>query len=163
MVLRLFDGSSVINMQAVYPDSYMLVCDGSTGFSCGVYTRVPARCIAGSGDRCPGGQYANGNTQPTLCDGAPVYQNQVPYGPVLFRYFDGTGTQWHVSVSDVLMDCDIHHSTIGIPGCQGHQCYDDLESNVNLGRTGYPLTAPAYGQYTSRGGSHINVIAGGGQ
>ena len=80
---------------------------------CGVFQRVAAHCTSGSGS-CPGGRYANGNTDPTLCDGAPVYQRQrdpdaaaadeTPMA-ILYRFFNGDDTVWYVGSSDTLAYC----------------------------------------------------------
>jgi hypothetical protein len=75
---------------------------------CGVFQRVAAHCIASSGS-CPGGRYANGNTDPTLCDGAPVYQRQGDHGggaaAILYRFFNGDDTVWYVGSSNALAYC----------------------------------------------------------
>eukprot|EP01046_Picozoa_sp_COSAG06_P010894 COSAG06_NODE_608_length_13862_cov_86.760355_5_plen_265_part_00 len=119
---------------------------------CGVFTRVPANCA--SGDHCPGGYYANGNTDPTLCDNAPVFQAGGPDGPVLYRfYFDG-GTVWRVGPSDRLNDC------YPISGYY-------LVSDLNPGRPGDAPTAPEYnngGGWYDNGayGAPITVTAGDG-
>ena len=95
---------------------------------CGVFTRVPASCT--SGYWCPGGRYANGNTDPTLCDSAPVYQEGGPGGPVLYRAYFGDGdTQWTVGPSVALNDCRPN----------GY-----LVSDSNPGRPGGAPTAPGY-------------------
>ena len=124
------------------------------GFFCGVFTRVEARCAAGSGARCPAGASAAGNADPTLCDGAPVYQQQTDDGPVvLLRVSEqGGGTRWYVSDSEALGDCE-RHFTQGLP-----------RSDLNPGRPGYAPTAPAYGQWSTPD-SHvsISVVAGGGR
>ena len=84
---------------------------------CGVFTRVPANCA--SGYHCPGGANADDNTDPTLCNNAPVYQEGGPDGPVLFRSYyraethqeatvlqGGVGTKWYVGPSHRLRDCE---------------------------------------------------------
>ena len=75
---------------------------------CGVFQRVPAHCTASSGS-CPGGRFANGNTDPTLCDGAPVYQRQGDNGGdagvILYRFFNGDDTVWYVGSSNALAYC----------------------------------------------------------
>lgn len=85
---------------------------------------MEAHCT--SGDRCPGGRYANGNTESTLCDGAPVYQRDAgggDDGPVLFRMYSNPlpRTGWFVSSSDRLADCDGTAPLISaeIPGSSG--------------------------------------------
>lgn len=85
---------------------------------------------------CPGGRYANGNSDDTKCDGAPVYQRVGEgggvdgSGPVLFRYHYGDGTNWIVGSSDRLATCI------------GGSCY--LRLGSNQGPTGGAPTAPEY-------------------
>ena len=143
-------------MQALYADSYTLSgCgDNNIGYQsepCGVFTRVEAYCAAGSGARCPGGALAAGNADPTLCDGAPVYQNA--HGYVLLRLSEGGGTRWYVT-HEHLYDCDF-----------GDDCPDcDYRSDLNPGRPGYAPTAPAYGQWSApRFPESISVVVGGGR
>ena len=116
------------------------------------FYRRPAQCTAGSGDRCPGGQYSNGNADPTLCDGSPVYQDE--FGSVLLRCFSGSsGTQWRTCASDSLADC-------------GANCNDyrfRVSSDWSPGQVGYAPTAPAYGEYHGNGGVLYNVLETGGQ
>ena len=72
---------------------------------CGTFTRVPANCT--SGDWCPGGarEYF-GNTDPTLCNGAPAYQKGDGDGPVLLRFQNSGGiTYWDVADSSALDTC----------------------------------------------------------
>lgn len=80
----------------------------STPVHCGVFERVAAHCTSGSGS-CPGGRYANGNTDPTLCDGAPVYQRQGDDNnggaTILYRFFNGEDTVWYVGSSNALTYC----------------------------------------------------------
>ena len=102
---------------------------------CGVFRRVDAHCTDTLFGHCPGGQYANGNSDETKCDGAPVYQRVGEGGgvdgggPVLYRwYYDGY-TVWIVDPSDVLAG--------GVGGV------DYLQSGSNQGPTGAP-TAPGY-------------------
>lgn len=89
-------------------------CDAAA--SCGVFVRVPARCTDATYGRCPGGEYANGNTDPALCDGAPVYQQPGDGGLVLLRVQEcvpritgspscSSYTQWLVLDSSALADC----------------------------------------------------------
>ena len=100
---------------------------------CGVFRRVDAHCDTGSGN-CPGGQYANGNSDETKCDGAPVYQRVGEGGgvdgggPVLYRYYNGDHTTWYVGPSDALNDC--------------RGAY--LASDSNPGPLGDAPTAPGY-------------------
>jgi hypothetical protein len=130
---------------------------------CGVFRRVDAHCTdtSTSYNHCPGGDYANGNSDETKCDGAPIYQRVGEgggvdgSGPVLFRYHYGSGTFWIVGTSDRLADC------VG---------YGYLESGSIPGATGGAPTAPGYSagdgwndydnDPTARG--TISVSAGGG-
>eukprot|EP01043_Picozoa_sp_COSAG02_P078851 COSAG02_NODE_17957_length_969_cov_0.783908_2_plen_75_part_01 len=62
---------------------------------CGVFRRVDAHCTDNILGCCPGGNQvrANGNSDETKCDGAPVYQRVGEgggvdaSGPVLFRLY----------------------------------------------------------------------------
>ena len=121
---------------------------------------MPARCT-GSGARCPGGASAHGNADPTLCDGAPVYQKGGAGGggPVLLRWYDGgSGTQWLVA-----SDADVALAT----------CYYTpgvlyLESDSNPQPLGSAPTAPAYSaggwsEVSPNGNRPIRVTAGGGR
>lgn len=78
---------------------------------CGLFRRTLAHCDADQTDRwgCPGGEFAQGNTDSTLCDGAPVYQLMEQGGggdgPVLWRSYDGLNTRWNVGSSDALASC----------------------------------------------------------
>lgn len=73
---------------------------------CGVFQRVAAHCTTGSGS-CPGGRFANGNNDPTLCDSVPVYQRQGSEGAavILYRFFNGEDTVWYVGASHALTFC----------------------------------------------------------
>ena len=123
---------------------------------CGVYVRVEAHCAIGSSARCPGGAYAAGNADPTLCDGAPVYRQPVALsgerGPrmVLLRVSEGGGTHWRVSLEEALVDCE-PGSTDAYP-----------RSDLNPGLPGDP-TAPAYGQWSYENHDSISMVAGGGR
>jgi len=126
---------------------------------------VDAHCTATTG-YCPGGQYANGNSDDTKCDGAPVYQRVGEgggvdgSGAVLYRYYSSGNTDWKVGSSDALADC----------GGYGYS-YSDvyLQLGSNQGPTGGAPTAP---EYSAGGGSYdldndnvrgtISVSAGGG-
>ena len=134
-----------------YADSYTLRGCHDAAY-CGVFARAEARCATGSGARCPGGASAAGNADPTLCDGAPVYQ-QTGGGYVLLRLSEqGGGTRWHVSGSSALGDCEAYVSDY----------YP--RSDLNPGRPGYAPTAPAYGQMsTPEYHESISVVAGGGR
>ena len=149
------------NVQALlYADSYTLSgCSNPYAEACGVFRRVPAHCTAGSDARCPGGAAANGNTDPTLCDGAPVYQRGGAGGAVLFRRFDTLGTRWWVGGSQALVDCHDSGNVISDsnPGhAQGYPGYPGLT-------LGYAPTAPAYGQYHDDANNPVSVAAGGGR
>lgn len=98
---------------------------------CGTFTRVAARCT--TGDYCSGGEFElSGNTDPALCDGAPVYQKGGSDGPVLLRTSDG---HWSVCDSSVLETC------MGGVGWLG--CYL-LSSYGGGGEHAGPPTAAAY-------------------
>lgn len=105
---------------AGFARSYTL--DGCADFAshCGEYVLVPAHCT--SGDQCPDGSAANGNADPSMCDGAPVYQRAgATDGPVLYRfhYSDG-GTRWWVGESAAaLSTCN------NGPGNKGFLAYAD--------------------------------------
>ena len=72
---------------------------------CGTFHRVAARCA--SGDHCPGGQYDYSGTDPSLCNGAPVYQKGSGDGPVLsLADWGGSGTRWVVTDSSALETCN---------------------------------------------------------
>ena len=124
---------------------------------------MDAHCTDNAYGRCPGGDYANGNSDDTKCDGAPVYQRVGEGGavdgggPVLFRLYSSGTTYWDVGPSDRLADC-----------YDGGGVY--LQLGSNQGPTGGAPTAPEYsagdGSYdydadpTARG--TISVSAGGG-
>ena len=102
---------------------------------CGLFRRVAAHCISGSGS-CPGGRYANSNTDATLCDGAPVYQRDGDSdGPVLYRFFNGDDTVWYVGSTAALAFCSGSNylesaaATPGAPIAPGYSAgdgwYDD--------------------------------------
>eukprot|EP01046_Picozoa_sp_COSAG06_P052707 COSAG06_NODE_8923_length_2031_cov_25.465839_2_plen_166_part_00 len=131
---------------------------------CGVFRRVDAHCTDTTSRWCPGGEYANGNSDDTKCDGAPVYQRVGEgggvdgSGPVLFRYYYGGRTYWDVGPSDRLANC----------GDGGNYPY--LRLGSNQGPTGGAPTAPEYsagdGSYDYDGGptarGTISVSAGDG-
>ena len=137
-----------------YPSTYT-VTGCSRAADCGVFSLVPANCTDNSVfGCCPGGAYANGNTDRSLCDSAPVYQS--PDGTrVLFRIYGGTSTRWWVTGRSALDDC-----------YGGGTWY--LHSALNPGRLGSAPTAPGYsaggGWYDANNGQHgsIRVTAGGG-
>ena len=99
---------------------------------------MDAHCTDTTYGRCPGGDYANGNSDETKCDGAPVYQRVGEGGgvdgggPVLYRYYYGSSgnTYWRVGSSGTLADC-------------GNSDYY-LFSGSNQGPTGGAPTAPGY-------------------
>ena len=138
-------------MQALYANSYTLAgC--SNADHCGIFTRVPAHCTDGYSVFCPGGEFA-GNTDPTLCDGAPVYQKggSGSGGPVLLRYpasSRGSGTSWIVAYGNYALEY-----------CAYNGLY--LESDGNRQPVGSAPTAPAYnaGGWTDNdaGGIIINI------
>jgi hypothetical protein len=76
-------GGALGTLPSGFAESYTVGGCADAAAHCGVYRRVAAHCH--SGDRCPGGPGDHGNTDSTLCDGAPVYQRD-PNGPVLYRY-----------------------------------------------------------------------------
>ena len=133
----------------LYADSYTLSgCGIRFADFCGVFTRVPAHCTAGA--NCPGGANVDGiSTNPTLCDGAPVYQIDGAGTKVLLREFDAGHTNWLVSDNHALVDCYPSHSNV-----YGEQ---------HPGRLGYAPTAPVYGQYQDNSYPHapISVTVGG--
>lgn len=101
---------------------------------CGTFRRVAANCT--SGYRCPGGfaQHSN-STDPSLCNGAPVYQLGGSDGPVLFRWEwspagEDSSTYWKVTDSSALENC------------WGSSSYLFSASNYQAGG-GSPI-APAY-------------------
>jgi hypothetical protein len=130
-----------------------------------VFRRVDAHCTDTAYGHCPGGQYANGNSDETKCDGAPVYQRAGEgggvdgSGPVLYRGYYGNGhTIWDVGSSARLADC-----------YRGNGDYHYLASGSIPGPTGGAPTAPGYsagdgwydGDNNGARGT-ISVSAGGG-
>ena len=108
---------------------------------CGVFSRVPASCA--SGNFCPGGRWANGNTDPTRCDGVPTYQAGGPGGPVLYRFYYSGSTYWRVGPSGRLNDCN----PSGDDYCSLDHDYcslDYLGSDLNPGRPDGAPTAHGY-------------------
>jgi hypothetical protein len=74
------------------------------GDQCGTFSRVVARCA--TGDYCPGGRYEySGNTDRSLCHGAPVYQHGAADGLVLLRAAERGGTHWIVTDGSALASC----------------------------------------------------------
>ncbi len=137
-----------------YAESYTLSGCGNEPY-CGVFTRVQAQCTAGSGDFCPGGAAANGNTDPTLCDGAPVYvkspERRHGNSYLLVRdSYDG----WIVveimdesDVDSVLNDCD----AMG------------WGNEVGYSADKYPPVAPTLIFLYDNNPNTITVVAGGGR
>ena len=135
-----------------------------------MFRRVDAHCTDTYWGHCPGGANANGNSDDTKCDGAPVYQRVGEgggvdgSGPVLYRYYYGSGiTYWYVGPSDALAAC--YGNYVG----NGYY-YSYLQLGSNRGPTGGAPTAP---EYSAGGGSDdydthpyahgtISVTAGGG-
>eukprot|EP01046_Picozoa_sp_COSAG06_P015474 COSAG06_NODE_993_length_11161_cov_12.065359_9_plen_164_part_00 len=133
---------------------------------CGVFRRVDAHCTSTTRVQdsrwCPGGRYANGNSDDTKCDGAPVYQRVGEgggvdgAGPVLYRVFFVDYTRWGVGPSDALADCF------------GYGAYSGGYYLLSLpGSSGAP-TAPGYSagdgwtDYDNNGArGTISVAAGG--
>ena len=102
---------------------------------CGVYTRVPARCTSRSSGRCA----VLFNADPTLCDGAPVYQMGGARGNVLFR----CDRYWQVRRPEApLSSCDVVGPAV-------HSQQGAIEGEVP--------TAPSYGGYT-RNNHQFDII-----
>jgi len=152
---------TILRAGLAYADSYTLAGCAAAAH-CGVFSRVPARCTDSGNARCPGGASAHGNADPTLCDGAPVYQKGGAGGggPVLLRYWDGSsGTRWWVAD-----DADY-----ALARCSYSGYY--LRSDSNPQPLGSAPTAPAYSaggwseqlQHNSNGNRPIRVTAGGGR
>ena len=105
---------------------------------CGVFRRVDAHCTDTTHGHCLGGQYANGNSDETKCDGAPVYQRVGEGGgvdgggPVLYRWYQNGNTYWRVGPSDALADCS-----------NGYD-YPYLHSGSIPGPSGGAPTDPSY-------------------
>ena len=74
---------------------------------CGVFRRVAAHCTDTTQGYCPGGVHAQPDyTDPTMCDGVPVYQREGGLdAPVLYRIGSSGFTYWIVGPSDRLGDC----------------------------------------------------------
>ena len=102
---------------------------------CGVFKLVPANCTDTYEGRCPGGRYANGNTDRTLCDGAPAYQSADGTRVLLRWYSSGFDyTSWRVAGS--------YAPHTPLSNCFGGITYL-LSASIN-GRLGYAPTAPGY-------------------
>ena len=116
--------------------------------------------------RCPDGASAAGNADPTLCDGAPVYEFEDVWGVmwVMLRVSEGGGTRWYVSGVESLADCAFHPNDGFLRVDCGDPNHDLPCSDLNPGRPGYAPTAPAYGQWsTPYSHESISVVAGGGR
>lgn len=146
-------------LPAGFDDSYSVSCSEAT--HCGTFRRVAAHCT--SGENCPGGKYANGNTDPTLCFGAPTYQLDGG-GAVLYRYYDGGGTQWDVGSSDALATCSSTKTylvSVSIPGSPGYPPTASgysFGSNFN-GGNGWQV----YGSQYCSSNCGISIVPGGGR
>jgi hypothetical protein len=110
---------------------------------------VDAHCTDTVNGHCPGGRNANGNSDETKCDGAPVYQRVGEgggvdgSGPVLYRYYgDGGYTQWRVGTSDALASCGNNYGNERTYG--GFDSYLSLGSNQAPPCCGGAPTAPGY-------------------
>ena len=124
----------------MFAENYTLSGCGLSDRFCGVYTHVPAQCTAGP--HCPGGDLANGNTDRTLCDGAPVYASDVHGGWVLLRSYEGGRSRWAISQRNALSTCLDDSDIQGRPRSEGVR--GDLGSLP-------------YGQYTDGRGSNKHV------
>ena len=133
-----------------YNESYT-ISNCSNPSHCGVFRRVAARCTAGSSDFCPGGEDANGNTDPTLCDGAPVYQLFLPEdgsgaaggcsnGAVLRRQYFMGQTAWYISPSKCLADCCFAYNSL----FYSYRNTKYLRSQYIQGPSGFASTAAGY-------------------
>eukprot|EP01046_Picozoa_sp_COSAG06_P032147 COSAG06_NODE_3190_length_5707_cov_57.591655_8_plen_170_part_00 len=125
---------------------------------CGTVVVVQASCT--SGDSCPGGR----DTDPTLCDNAPVFQAGGPDGPVLFRYYFGGSTFWAVGPSDRLNDCDpdyVYLVSDSNPGPLG-DAPTAFEYNNGAGWRDYDNGAYSYGTITVTAGDGSATGGGGG-
>ena len=78
---------------------------------CGVFRRVAAHCTRTDiGALCPGSAGTRPSyTDPTTCDGVPVYQREgAAGGAVLYRFWSSGGYyEWQVGSSDALRDCTV--------------------------------------------------------
>lgn len=131
---------------------------------CGVFRRVLARCV--SGRYCPGGYFHySASTDPSLCDGAPVYQ-QEGGGFVLHRTprssYDGR-TYWMLATPDALETCDdtwygLYSAISDYPGPPTLAAYSN-GPNDN-GGTGWNVYQSAFVDWC-HSGCGITVVAGG--
>ena len=116
---------------------------------CGVYVRVPA--------------HANGNADPTLCDGAPTYK-MIDRDYVLLRQFGSGGTWWGTADSTALGSCDCSSDSNGNYD-QPPQCLPrdrPLRSDSKPGPQGLDPSARDYLMVYNDGGDikYICVIPG---
>ena len=134
---------------------------------CGTFRRVAARCERTDGGllppHCPGGHYANGNADPSLCDSAPIYQLQPGSGagaavgggggdgPVLYRTYDEVVTkesahveytQWSVRRVRQTSDRSGPLDSCSVDWTSNDKPY--LRSAKIDGRSGYAPTAAGY-------------------
>ena len=111
-------------------DNVYTVSGCSEPTHCGTFYRVAAHCT--SGESCPGGKYANGNSDSTLCFGAPTYQLKGG-GAVLYRYYDGGGTQWYVGSNDALATCSSRTTYLASISISGSPGYAPTASGYSVG------------------------------
>lgn len=133
---------------------------------CGRFWRVAAHCTdtTSSVGNCPGQDSANGNTDPTLCDGAPVYQKPQGErsgeggGPVLYRWFDGQGgTRWFVGPADALENCNGSGDYLDSAAIVDQPGSAPTSTGYSSGKgwIDYGASSPGYG-------APIHIAAGGG-
>eukprot|EP01046_Picozoa_sp_COSAG06_P012109 COSAG06_NODE_700_length_12958_cov_24.639941_3_plen_437_part_00 len=132
---------------------------------CGVFRRVDAHCTDTTSDWCPGGQWANGNSDETKCDRAPVYQRVGEGGgvdgggPVLYRgYYSADYTFWKVGPSYHLADCADYDGYLLSGLNQGPTGGAPTDPGYSAGGGWTDIDANPYGDVTGT----ISVIAGGG-
>ena len=129
-----------------YATSYT-ISGCSSAADCGVYTIVPAHCTDTTSLRCPGGRFANGNTDPSLCDSAPTYQSADGTRVLLRVFRDGYRdcTRWRVLGSRALDKCGFDFDDNW-----GDNQY--LESAEWDGRVGGPPTSTSYASRSTANG-----------
>jgi hypothetical protein len=151
-------------LSAGFAEQYVL-SGCANGDHCGTFSRVAARCASGSW--CPGGEYELrfGNTNRSLCNGAPVYQHGGADGPVLSRVGIGSSTYWRVADSSALDTCGGDSYYLGSAfnaqpgGGPPNVAAYGTGHNGESGGTGW-IDADASPSCTS--GCGITVVAGGG-
>lgn len=105
-------------LPAGFDSAYTITgCKDTHTAHCGVFRRVLARCtgtyseydgclpgLRGTRGRAPRPDaLLPGSTDPSLCNGAPIYQLGGVDGPVLYRYRQGSGkSEWVVGTSEGL-------------------------------------------------------------